>query len=304
MKCLICYNECETDYHEECLKLFFKSKITPIINYNLKDLNKLSQNIIKSRVTIPGVQPKLSLHIEKENSNKLTIIGIKGDYILKPPTESFRELPENEDLTMHLAEICGIKTVPHILIKLKSKEICYLTKRIDRKKNQKIHMEDMCQILEKLTEDKYRGSMERVGKAILKYSNVKGLDLISFFEITLFSYLVGNSDMHLKNFSLIENELGYSLSPAYDLVSVKLAMPKDNEEMALTLNGKKKKLNKSDFLKFAEFISVTQKSAENSIKKFKLKKQELIDFIKKSFLSDSSKKSYLDILNKRFQILN
>ena len=302
MKCLICYEKCETEYHESCIKSFFKTKKVPLIEYTFDELNKLSEDIIKSKIVVPGVQPKLSLHIEDTTPNRLTIIGFKGDFILKPPTTQFKELPENEDVTMHLAKECGLKTVPHILIKIKSGELCYLTKRIDRINNKKIHMEDFAQILEKLTEDKYKGSMEKIGKAILAHSNLKGIDLIEFFEISVFSYLVGNSDMHLKNFSIIENEKGYSLAPAYDLVSVKLAMSNDTEEMALPLNGKKNKLKISDFSTFAKAISIPEKSVENSLNKFKDKKGDLIKIINKSFLCENSKNKYIEIINQRFKI--
>lgn len=304
MKCLICYEDCDSDYHESCLHSFFSSKRVPFIEYTLDELHELSKKVLKSKATIPGVQPKLSLHIDESSSNRLTIIGFKGDYILKPPTKQFRKLPENEDVTMHLAKACKLKTVPHILIKLKSGELCYVTKRIDRLANTKIHMEDFCQILERLTEDKYKGSMEKIGKAILKHSNLKGIDLIEFFERAVFSYLVGNSDMHLKNFSLIGNDEGYSLSPAYDLVSVKLAMPKDSEEMALPLNGKKNNLNISDFITFAQVIGIPYKSVLNSFEKFKGKKQELIEIVQKSFLSESSKKKYTEIIKERYNLFD
>jgi serine/threonine-protein kinase HipA len=303
MRCLFCYQKSENDYHNKCLELFFGSNKSPLINYTLNDLNDLAKKIIKSRIVIPGVQPKLSLHIEKGNTQRLTIVGLEGDFILKPPTNEFPNLPENEDLTMHLAEICGIKVVPHTLVKLKSGEYAYLTRRIDRINGQKIHMEDMCQILGNLTENKYNSSMEKIGKAILKYSKLKGLDLISFFEMTLFSYLVGNSDMHLKNFSLIESDNGFVLSPAYDLVSVKLAMPKDNEELALTLNGKKNNLEKKDFLKFGETINLQEKTILNIFENFKSKLPILTEYINISFLNDDLKKRYIDLLNKRFNTL-
>src|SRR5690606_38986653 len=141
-------------------------------------------------------------------------------YILKPPTPHYQQLPEVEDLTMHLAALAKIKTVPHSLIRLQSGKLAYITKRIDRTKKGKLHMEDMCQLTERLTEHKYQGSYEQIAKAILKYSALPGLDLVNFFELVVFSFLTCNADMHLKNFSLIQQPgMGMVFSPAYDLVA-------------------------------------------------------------------------------------
>ena len=144
---------------------------------------------------------------------------------MKPPTKQYRSLPELEDLTMHLAEISGIEVVPHSLIRLSSGKLSYITRRIDRRNEIKIHMEDMCQLTEKLTEQKYIGSYEQIAKAIAEYSANPGLDITNFFEQVLFSFLTGNSDMHLKIFSLIDSpEMGYVLSPAYDMIASSLVV--------------------------------------------------------------------------------
>jgi len=303
MNCLVCYGN-QKDSHLKCLKSFFGTKKQPLMDYSLNDLNQLAKKLIQSKRGIPGVQPKLSLHLDQNKKERFTLVGLEGDFILKPPTKQFHQLPENEDLSMHLAEICGINVVPHTLIKLKSGELAYLTKRIDRMDGIKLHMEDMCQISGNLTEDKYRGSMEKIGKLIFKYSSLKGLDLISFFEITLFSYLIGNSDIHLKNFSLIKYKKDYVLSPAYDLLSVKLVLPEDKEEMALTLNGKKNKLNKKDFFIFGESIYLSPKTIQNTFDRFKIKLPFLKDFIQISFLEDTSKSKYIELLNERFKIFD
>ena len=132
-------------------------------------------------------------------------------------TETFQHLPENEDLTMHLAEAFNIPAAMHSLIRLKSGELAYITKRFDRIKKEKLALEDMCQLTETLTNDKYRSSMEKVGKCIEKYSTRPGLDNLIFFETAIFNFLTGNADMHLKNFALLttkENDI--VLSPAYD----------------------------------------------------------------------------------------
>lgn len=167
-------------------------------------------------------------------------MGLWGRYILKPQTDVYRALPELEDLTMHMAEAAKIAVVPHSLIRFADGELCYITRRIDRQKDgTKTAMEDMCQLSERLTEYKYKGSYEQIAKLIKKYSATPQLDLVNFWEVVVFSWIVGNSDMHLKNFSLYKTPTGYSLTPAYDLLSTAIVMPEDKEELALTLNGKK-----------------------------------------------------------------
>ncbi len=214
-------------------------------------------------------------------------------------------MPETEDLTMHLASISGIKTVPHSLIRLKSGSLAYITKRIDRNGSQKIHMEDMCQLTERLTEHKYRGSYEQIGNAILKYSNTPVLDLITFFEILIFSFLTGNNDMHFKNFSLIENaNHEFKLSPAYDLVASALLLKDDNEEMALHLNGKKRKLQRSDFDKLYQHFKIPDKIMETSYAKFKRLIPHWIQFIEISFLPDEIKLSYIELIKMRTKKLH
>lgn len=206
-KCLYWYEmlDNEINYHEKCSKLFFRTKIPPTIDYTLLDIYKLGKNVIAKRVTVPGVQTKLSLNLEKvqQNESKLTIVGLWGNYILKPQSKDYKELPENEDLTMHLASIFKLEVVVHSLVRLQDKSLAYITKRIDRVNNTKIHIEDMCQLTERLTDDKYKGSLEQIDKIIKRNSTNPMLDSIYFFELVVFSFLTGNADMHLKNYSLI-----------------------------------------------------------------------------------------------------
>lgn len=214
------------------LKMFGTNQ-APQIDFNLKDLEKLAKEIVVRSIAITGVQPKLSLDLEKHRNqiSRLTIVGLYGNYILKPPSKEYRELPQNEDLTMHLANIVKIKVAQHCLIRLHSGELAYITKRFDRSKKSKIAVEDFCQLSENLTEHKYRGSIEKVAKITNKYTTNKGLEILRLFELVLFCYLTGNADMHLKNFALIENAFGeFELSPAYDLVSTALVIADDQRK--------------------------------------------------------------------------
>jgi serine/threonine-protein kinase HipA len=308
-RCLYCYDQLgeeTSEFHNACSKKIFGNPSPPELPYSEDEMLQLAEKVIRSQSTVTGVQPKLSLEIDKiskkDEPQRFTIVGLWGGYILKPPTKQYKFLPEIEDLTMHLAELSGIEVVPHSLIRLSSGNLSYITKRIDRKSESKIHMEDMCQLTERLTEQKYNGSYEQIGKAIVKYSANPGLDITNFFEQVLFSFLTGNADMHLKNFSLIDNpEMGYILSPAYDMVASALVVKGDEEELALTLNGKKKKIRKKDFVEAINRFNVDSKAVENIFNKFRLTHKKWYDFIDISFLPKEMKERYVTLINERIE---
>jgi len=307
--CLYCYQTLDSEYqdfHPSCSKKIFGDKVAPTLPYSEDDFEPLARQVVENRITVPGVQPKISLHIKdgsvEGSIDRFTIVGLWGGYILKPPTRVYPELPEVEDVTMHLAQIAKIKTVPHSLIRLKSGNLAYITKRVDRDKKSKLAMEDMCQLTERLTEDKYHGSYEQIGKAISTYSAIPGLDLVNFWEVVVFSFLTGNADMHLKNFSLLESpSIGMSLSPAYDLVNTTLVNPADNEELALTLNGKKRKLRMSDFISAMTGSGLEDKQIENIFSKFLESVPKWNDFIDLSFMSIHYKYRYKEIISDRLK---
>lgn len=308
-RCLYCYQPLEqgqTDFHPQCSKKLFGTTTPPELPYTKDDIESLALQVVRSQVTVTGVQPKLSVDLEKEANGKkrFTIVGLWGKYILKPQTELYVNLPENEDLTMHLATMVNIKTVPHSLIRFKDGSLAYITKRIDRdKKKGKIPMEDMCQLTEKLTEQKYKGSHEQIAKIIMLHSAYPVLDLLTYFEVLLFCYLTGNADMHLKNFSLYKPANEYILAPAYDLLSTKLVLPDDKDELALTLNAKKRKLKKSDFNNLLNTYKIDEKVIENIYEKYRKIVPQWLNFIDTSFLPQQMKEEYKSIINKRKSIL-
>ena len=311
MRCLYCYqllSEKEVDFHASCSKKIFGTPTPPQLPYDENQMSMLALKIIQSQITLTGVQPKLSLNLtggkSKTEPKRFTIVGLWGNYILKPPTDQYPQMPEVEDLTMHLAEIARINTVPHALIRLNSGQLTYITKRIDRASNQKLHMEDMCQLTERQTEHKYHASYEQVAKVLLKYSANPGLDLVNFAEILLFSFLTGNADMHLKNFSLIyDSQNGPVLSPAYDLLSTFLVNPKDDEDLALTLNGKKKLLKRHDFESSFTNMKLDSKQQTNIFTKMENVRSKWLEFIQISFLTPDFKEKYIELINERFDRL-
>lgn len=309
-KCLYCYNALsfeEKDFHYKCSRKFFGKSLPPEIDFLESELEERGLILINERKSVTGVQKKLSLNLEKTGidikPDRLTITGISGNFIIKPHTDNYPLITEYEDLTMHLAEIVKIKVVPHSLIRMKSGNLAYITKRIDRKKSgMKIHMEDMCQLSERLTEDKYKGSYEQIAKTIRKFTN-RELDVTNFAELIIFSFITGNSDMHLKNFSLIENELrNYEFSPAYDLLPAKLIIKSDKEDLALTLNGKKSNFTLKDFKEFTGTIKLNRKVFNNIIVKFFKKETEWYEFISRSFLPIEKQEEFKELIKSRMTV--
>ena len=320
MKCLCCgreftlkasIEEVENGWHKKCVKAFFGGNKLPLLDISEETLKRLAEESTNKGFTVPGVQKKLSLHLTEGASPRLTLVNYPTGYILKPQTEEYETLPEAEYLVMQMAKQVGIKTVPFALIKMNSKgEFAYITKRIDRAqvdgKMQILAMEDFCQLEERLTEDKYKGSYERCAKVIKKYSSMAKFDLTELYLRLVFSFVIGNSDMHLKNFSMIEKVEGsseYVLSSAYDLLPVNAIMPEDEEEFALTMCKKKRKIKRKDFLSFAEEIGIEKITAEKLLSKVIKEKEAFVTMVHESYLSESMKESLVKLIENRVESL-
>ena len=307
-RCLYCYRDMDAavygDYHPECIKAFFGTKDAPALPYRLDEMEKLAREAVQLSVTVPGVQPKLSLGwiktvLKDGHNGRLTIMdALEGLYILKPQNSKYRQMPENEHLSMKLAELFRINTVPSNMIRLASGELCYITRRIDRKKdNSRIHMIDFLQILE--LEDKYLGTMEIVGKTIGELSVNTLMDKLHFFELALFNFIIGNNDMHLKNFSMWLSDIGWVLAPAYDLLNVKIILPEDEEDTALLLGGKKLNFNKGYFDQFGKVLKLNEKQINSVYRKLDSwlpRAKQLTDI---SFLNDENKSQYKELITQR-----
>lgn len=318
MKCLCCgkaikdtasTDEKNNGWHNRCVRSFFGTAKMPMLDLSEKKLEELANMTVNKGLTVPGVQKKLSLHLSDDAETRLTIVDYPTGYILKPQTTEYRELPEHEHLAMCLAQIAGIQTVPHALVKLHD-QYAYITKRIDRKisKNAlKLYaMEDFCQISGRLTQDKYKGSYENCGKIIKKYSIYPGLDLSELFLRVVFSFIIGNSDMHLKNFSLREKEPAgrqFCLSRAYDILAVNVVLPEDGEQLALTLNGKKSNIRKKDFFALAKSLEIPEKSAENMLKKICLLKDQFWQQCDEAYLSEGQREKVKDLIGQRTAVI-
>lgn len=302
-KCLYCYKEIDNarkDYHPQCVKAFYGTSTPPELPYSLDEMEILAKNSVAQSVTIPGVQPKLSLGwVQDGHTGRLTIMdALDGRYILKPQNQKLSQMPENEHLSMKLAELFKINVVPFNLVRLVSGELSYITKRIDRKNDgSKIHMIDFLQILE--LEGKYKGTMEQLGKEIGNLSENTLFDKLRFFELTVFNYIIGNNDMHLKNFSMLLTDTGWILSPAYDLLNVKIILPKDKEDMALNFGGKKFNFQKEYFDRFGSVLQLNDKQINAVYKKIHKWFPKAVELIDESFLNEKNKTSYKELVSKR-----
>ena len=312
-KCLFCYRELEegqVDFHPNCARKFFGSQTAPILPYTRDNMSELARQVIRTSASVTGVQAKMSLDVDRGGKNepsKFTIVGLWGKYIFKPQSAKYPCLPELEDLTMKMAEVAHIRTARHTLIRLADGELGYLTLRMDRGQHgEKISMLDMCQLTNRLTEHKYYGTYLQLAETIKKYSSAPMLDVQRFWEVVLFSWITGNSDMHCKNFSLLDSGNGeYVLSPAYDLLAVLLADPQDTEEMAMTFSvgGDKNGFDRNTFMTAFIRSGIPSTVANKIIERMKsfLPKWEVL--IDQSFLPDKMKSDYHLLLNKRIDVL-
>ena len=313
-KCLYCYHELEeglVDFHPGCARNFFGSKTAPILPYTRNNMAELARQVIRASTSVTGVQAKMSLNVNRGGKNepsKFTIVGLWGKYIFKPQSAKYPHLPELEDLTMKMAEVAHIRTARHTLIRLADGELGYLTLRMDRgKKNEKISMLDMCQLTNRLTEHKYYGTYQQLAETIKKYSSAPMLDVQRFWELVLFSWMTGNSDMHCKNFSLIDTGNGeYVLSPAYDLLAVLLADPADTEEMAMgfSVGGKKSGFDRNTFMTAFVESGISVARSEKLIEQMKTHLPKWKELISQSFLPEKMKVDYYTLLDKRNRTLD
>jgi len=312
-RCLCCgkmfRGKNENEWHPSCIKSFFGTKKMPDIDVSEEALYQLVIDSTNKGYTVPGVQKKMSLHLSEDGETpRLTFLNYPTGYILKPQAENYDSLPEMEYLVMQMAEATGIKTVPYALVRMPSQKnsFAYITRRIDRVDGKILAMEDFCQLDERLTEDKYRGSYERCGKVVSKYSSRDGLDLTELFLRIVFSFAVGNSDMHLKNFSLIETEEGsgeYVLSAAYDMLSTNVVIPSDKEQLALTINGKKQNIRKKDFIVYAKTIGIPERSAEKMINKIVQLEDKYISMCEESYIPAEMKTDLENLIKARIKVL-
>lgn len=285
-------------YHSKCLEKLFENARLPSIPFGLADL-PAQVSKTGGRMSISGMQMKLSVLVNPE-SLTLETVAEGGTHILKPGSNNFPELPQNENLCMNLAAALNLSVPPHGLFTMADGNLCYVIKRFDRLDDgTKLHKETMYQILN--AEEKYRGSLEQIGKMIHSHTYNVGLDSIDFFERVLLSFLIGNGDMHLKNWAFLINDEGkVALAPCYDFVSSKIYI-QDEEDSALSINGRKNKLRRADFETLADSLRIDPTATENSFQKLYEYKGQIIEMTTQSELSATWREKTLDVINSRYK---
>jgi serine/threonine-protein kinase HipA len=255
------------------------------------------------RMSIQGVQPKLSARLNAA-SGIFEAVDTGGTYILKPQSDMYPELPENEDLTMRLAASAGLEVPLHGMVYAKDRSLTYFIKRFDRAgRKEKLAMEDFAQLQGKSRNTKYDSSMERVAQTVEEFCTFPVVEKAKLFRLTLFNFITGNEDMHLKNFSIIRRDGKVELSPAYDLLNTSIAIENAAEELALPLRGKKRRITAKDLIQYfgQERLGLTERVIHQTVQAFVSAKEQWLNLIEISFLSDKMKAAYTTLLEKRAQ---
>jgi len=294
--CDICKKEHDGKerYHSACLRHLFETPSLPVVELTHQDVLLKAQEMA-GRMSISGIQPKLSMSRE---GSRLIPVAKGGQFILKPQTERFPQLPQNENLCMIIAGRLEIEVPPHGLFDLQDGSPAYVVRRFDRTKGGgKLRCEDFVQILGE--NDKYSGSMERIGEKIRELSSVPGLDVQLLFERALLHFLMGNGDAHLKNFSMLEtDDGGLRLSPAYDIVCSKAVIPKETD-YALTLNGKSNKIKRQDFERFCNVLKIEPIYVSRTFERFKQGYPMMLEEVQHSRLSAELKGEVREVVEER-----
>ena len=305
-KCLVCFSPLDAThdsannssrdsaYHPRCAKALFETATVPAIDIDMNALVEAGLSLLRASGSVAGVQKKLSVDRHPDEPRRLNLQALGGRFILKPPVDEYPNLVENEAFCMELSQQLGFPTAPHGLARLVDGTLVYLTRRFDRPPNGiKVPQEDFCQLSQRPSADKYKGSLEAASKA-LAYSSQAGLDAVRFLELNLMAWLMGNADLHLKNFSLYCPQAErWQLTPAYDLVSTALVLPGDREETALTLNGKKSHLRLGDWLALSAKLGVGEKVLRNLAGRFLRAWPRVEILCRTSFLPAGQQDSFL-----------
>lgn len=302
-RCLFTYQSLkagEKNYSQAGLKTLSKTLLKlEVFPYNQEEQMEIARNMAR-RISIQGVQPKFSVILSAKD-HAFKEVESKGQYILKPQVTSYKELPENEDLTMHLVSLTGMRLPWHGLVKCSDGSLSYVIKRFDRVGKEKISMEDFTQLIGASRDTKYDVPTEKVAEVIEEFCTFPTLELLKLYKLILLAFLLGNEDLHLKNLSVVTVNGKVQLSPVYDFVNSTIVNPHSNEELALSICDKKKNFTKSDFIKeFAvKTLYLRQPMAEKELQKLLAFVPPWKQMIKKSFLSAALKVKYIELIEER-----
>lgn len=294
--CRICLRETQggRDYDSACLRKLFDSSSLPQLDVDLVNFSGLAQGMA-GRMSISGVQEKAVVSLSPDRS-RIEFTPSGGRYILKPPVNTFPEIPANEHLTMCLAALVGIEIPPCGLLQLTDGNLAYIVRRFDRLPDGgKLQQEDFCQLAQLPPTRKYDQSAELCVRLLRQYASEPPISILALYRLLLFAWCVGNGDLHLKNLSLLTTPDGVRrLSPAYDLVNTQVVI--SNDRLALSIGGKTSHLRRSDWLKFGEYCRIPPRAVERELNNPFNAARIMDEQVQRSFLSDERKKRYRQIL--------
>ena len=298
-RCLCCELPVEEAgrYHAMCLKSLWGKAVSPKIPFALADLPS-KVTTAEDHMSISGVQVKALVRLNKDSS-EIEVAPTGSTHILKPEPNEYPGLPAMENACMTMAETLGMPVPAHGLFPMSDGRLCYIVKRFDRAEDGgKIQNETMFQLLG--ATNKYLGSLESIGKAIRAHAENVGLDTVDFFERVLFSFLIGNGDMHLKNWAVLIRGKKPALAPCYDFVSSRVYFDKESDS-ALTINAKNNKLKRSDFESLAGYLKIDPKAISNSFEKMKKAQEQLRQLAIYSELDPGRRQKFEDVMAERFE---
>ena len=301
MNCLVCLGEAPADYHPRCARKLFGTSRVPEIAVERAKLHTFAL-AMTGKTTLPGVQQKISLGYASDRS-RLQLEAGKGRFILKPQQNAFPDMPQNEHVTMLLAEACGIEIPAFGLVRLTDGSLGYLVRRFDRLDDgAKVPTEDFCQLGGWFPGQKYDPSNEDLVKLLRRYASETLIDVRRFFQRVVFSWWTGNGDMHAKNYSLMASAPGhYQLSPAYDLVCTRLVLP--NDDLALTVGGKKARFHRKDWEQFGVWCRLPVKAVGAVLDSLAASAEEATALVTRSYLPPDARDAYVALLDENTAIL-
>ena len=303
-RCPITYELCGTEkYSEKGLRLI-APKLTALNDLPFTAAEQRQEAANRAnKLSIQGVQPKLSAVISVVNQ-QFEIVDQFGNYIIKPQNDIFPELPENEDVTMKMANVYGLEVPFHGLVYSKDGSLSYFIKRFDRySKGKKYATEDFAQLSGNSRDTKYDYTMEKLVKVIDDYCTFPAIAKADFFKRVLFCFITGNEDMHLKNFSVITKAGKTTLAPVYDFLNSSISIKNPQEELALSLKGKKSNFKAAELIDYyaKERLGLNDKTIDVILSDMNKSVSKWTELVEISFLSGDMKEKYLRLMENRIK---
>ena len=298
-RCLVCLDDVHGggEYHPRCARTLFGTTRVPAIDLDLARLHTLAQAMV-GHTSLSGVQRKVSMGLAADRAT-LRVATEGGHFILKPQAQVFPHVPENEHVTMRIAEAAGLAVAPNGLVRLADGSLAYLTRRFDRPaEGGKLLQEDFCQLGGLAPKQKYEGSAELCARLVRRWASEPLVAAQALFRQVVFGWWTGNGDMHLKNLSLLRGADGlYRLSPAYDLVCTRLVI--EDDQLALPVGGNRREVTARQWVEFATYCGLAGKAAARALGGVHAALAPSLQIVGRCWLPDDMKERYARLLEVR-----